>query len=83
MGIRNYLNALIESNIAFYEEMALTKDSLAARRNMNRNRHSTFMRMNQRSCLQMKFKDFFNGMVELEMMDLKNDIRFAAKRKTK
>ncbi len=31
----------------------------------------------------MKFKDFFNGMVELEMMDLKHDIRFAAKRKTK
>lgn len=39
MRIRNYLNALIESNIAFYEEMALTKDSLAARRNMNRNHH--------------------------------------------
>ena len=39
MGIRNYLNALIESNMAFYEEMALTKDSLAARRDMKRNHH--------------------------------------------
>lgn len=39
MRIRNYLNALIESNMAFYEEMALTQDSLAARRNMNHKHH--------------------------------------------